>query len=179
MFHSTAGIAAVLLVVLTGVVIAQRRVGWRVRWPSRLRRSIWPTLDSIVGKWRPFLRDKTGDDEYICTAHATPREVKKALHDYGYRWNLISTLKYILYGSEPTFEIFSWSFRSSLRAKWMFHTYGFDAEGGGVHLHQHREINYLYSLTGHTDGDRERDGKHVKAALEQAGITVSENPPGY
>jgi hypothetical protein len=173
MLHDTAGGAVVVASILFVLVLAQRQLGWATTWPARLRLLVWPLLDRRFGDRRPFVRDKTDSREYVCSVTCSRRELQKALHDYGYRWNLLSTLKFFLLPSgNASWEAGSWAYRPKLRSTWMFHTYFFAVEGSiySFHLHQHTEKNYLKDPSGHTDDPRQRSKTHLIHALNNANI---------
>lgn len=132
---------------------------------------VHPIADWAIS--RPLIREKSAD-EYVCSVDCSFLELQKALHAYGYRHNLLATLKYILVNPTRAFEAGSWAFRETLRAKWMQHCYFFGAaeERYTFHLNHHKEINYLHSPKGHENGERsEGDPDHTfRDALDAAGI---------
>lgn len=174
--------AAGLIALLVALVALQRRIGPRTTWPNRVRRVLWPALDplgrrlgqQLIGRPRPFVREKDRA-EYVCSVNCSKRELQQALHDYGYRRNLLSTLKFNLNpDSTKSWERGSWAYRTRLRDKWMHHCYFFKADERGYtyHLHHHKEVNYLNSPRGHM-GEQRIPGdphSHLIQALSKSGV---------
>lgn len=155
---------------------------------NNIRRKILPKLDPLdgvigktippTGKKRKLIREKGG--EYVFSVSCSEEELVQALSRYGYKYNPISTLKFIEDNGRLSWEQGSMAYRESFSSYWMNHAYWFEASENGYtfHISHHRERNYLDLPNGpsehtsrgddfYTKGDPDN---HLRKALHESDI---------
>jgi hypothetical protein len=184
----------VLSIVLETIIQAVRGIGYRRAYGyHRLRRVVWPLLDplarresimiSLLGRTimlpmpgRPLLRDKTGrDDEHIATVDVGIMTLLKALWKYGFRWNPLSTLKYIVVDGSRQHGMSVVYYESDSGLQQDVHIFRVD---GQWRILGHREPDPT-NPGEHVGGDEQVPGDphgHVAAVLDdRSGIARSNN----
>jgi hypothetical protein len=178
-----------LSIVLALIIQHVRGIGYRRAYAyAQLRRVVWPLLDplarrgsatiSLSGRTvtlpmpgRPLLRDKTGrDDEHIATVDVSIMALLKALWAYGFRWNPLSTLKYIVVDGSRQYGMSVVYYKPDSGLQQDVHIV---RVGGEWRLLGHREPDPA-SPGEHVGGDEQVPGDpggHVAAALSSAGIS--------
>lgn len=150
---------------------------------NRIRRTLWPALDGIgTTLGRPMVWEKT-PDEYVCSIWATEEDLHWALVMAGYTINPLAGLKYVVDDDgERVVERGSWAKRTPVSAKHQHHLYYFPADNVAqrLHLHQHKEISWLFDADRHQGGPQtpgDPDGV-LTDALDDAGVgyDVLSNP---
>jgi hypothetical protein len=118
------------------------------RYPNRVRRAVLPNLspERVPFRDAPLVRDKThAREEFIGVTHDSLADCERALHDMGYRRNLLSTLKYRDTQSGRSWEVASWVRHDG---ESQHHVYVFRAERV-LSVYGHRETSFLHDAAGH------------------------------
>lgn len=123
-----------------------RHVAWRAA-DKPLRRTIN----------RPTIRQK-GTADYVTTVDANHRDVRAALLDGPYQWNVLSTYKYRTVDGRRQWEVGTFV-HDPADTGWQHHVYTFRAPNGQTDVYAHREAS-VRSPKAHENGDRVTGDPH-------------------
>lgn len=143
---------------------------------SRVKTAVIPLVENGLarisrGRVRPLTRDVTDHGDYVTTAQASVFSVVVALFRAGYRWNPLSTVKFVRDGEDQKYR--RWA-RIQLAHREGYgkqhHVYVFLTHEG-VDVYGHYEDS-VTDPDGHVDGGRKRGDPYatVEDALANARI---------
>jgi hypothetical protein len=141
-----------------------------------VRRSLWPVVDSALGRVGGYAVSTVTQNEYVGTADAEIRGIEETLRCLGFSFEVISALKHRSCPNRKDVESGSWVLRDSPLSSHQLHVHLFsERDEVAVDVYAHHEKSWVRHPVKHYRVeycDRERGVEMAREILSDADVTL-------